>query len=160
MLLITEKLIDCRAYHEQWTSITWEECDLRKWLNEDFFREAFTGEERQRIAVTPNLNPDNRRYHTRGGNPTDDRVFFLGIKEAESLFHSNRDRSSAITPYAKEQYRRNGYGFDPSGWWWLRSPGGIGFHASNVAPGGVVHGLGDRVNYDDVFVRPALWLNL
>ena len=35
--LISEKAVDCRKYHESYTGVTWKECSLRRWLNDDFF---------------------------------------------------------------------------------------------------------------------------
>ncbi len=35
-LLITDKLIDCVKYNEEWVDVTWETCSLRKWMNSDF----------------------------------------------------------------------------------------------------------------------------
>ena len=163
-LLITEKLIDCRRYHESWTDITWEECDLRKWLNSEFFNEAFSGEERKKTVLTENLNPDNSEYGTYGGNSTEDRVFLLSIEEAKELFHSDRSRRAEATPYAVSRYRQTGYfkrhGETGLGWWWLRSPGYISDEAACVRPGGGVDGHGIHVIDDDVAVRPALWLRL
>jgi len=44
-------------------------------------------------------------------------------------------------------------------WWWLRSPGGSPYRAAGVITGGSVD-LGGYTVYDELGVRPALWLNL
>ena len=36
-LIITEDVVEQRAYHEEFTQITWEHCDLRKYLNKQFY---------------------------------------------------------------------------------------------------------------------------
>lgn len=41
-LLISSYGLDCKEYHHEFEFITWENCDLRKWLNGEFFRRAFT----------------------------------------------------------------------------------------------------------------------
>ena len=41
-LLISRHGLDCKQYHHERTKITWEYCDLRKWLNNDFIRSAFS----------------------------------------------------------------------------------------------------------------------
>lgn len=162
VLLIAEKMIACRQYHEVWTDITWEECSLRRWLNEKFFYDAFGAAERERVALACNQNPDNERYRhsVEGGRTTWDRVFLLSLDEAETYFSDDRSRVAEITPYAREQYGQKGYVSAPSGWWWLRSPGDDGDGAACVAPGGGVNDGGIGVGLDYVFVRPALWLNL
>lgn len=164
-LLITEDLIDCRKYHETWKSLTWEDCALRKWLNGTFFDQAFCDEDQARIAEVVNKNPDNKKYGTKGGKATRDRVFVLSIDEAETYFRDNGDRRAAVTPYAVScgSYSDKDYttpASQPTGWWWLRTPGSTSHDASIVHPGGVVGSVGYGVHYVRVSVRPALWLNL
>lgn len=155
-LLITEKVIDCRKYHDE--SITWAECDLRKWLNEKFLETAFTEAERKRIAPAENENPANKAYWTAGGRSTKEKVFLLSIDEAERFFRSDGDRAAEATDFAGKQgvLTRD----DRMGWWWLRSPGFDSFDAACVGPDGGVIAYGHYVNSDLVGVRPALWLNL
>ena len=164
-LLITEDLIDFRKYHETFEYITWERCDLRKWLNEDFINEAFTEKEQSDIAVVCNQNPDNKERGTKGSDPTWDRIFALSIDEAEMYFRNDMDRRAAVTPYAESHGSYSDKSFltsagQPAGWWWLRSPGHLSFSASIVNTGGGVHSFGFYVNFNNVSVRPALWLNL
>ena len=163
-LLITEKLIDCRRYYDRFKKITWEDCDLRKWLNRDFLNSAFSEEERVKIKVTKNINPDNSIYKTAGGNPTVDRVFLLSIDEAERYFQRDKDRMAEATPYAVSRYRQTDsykrFGDKVLGWWWLRSPGDGSGGAACVRPGGGFLVDGRSVHYGIVAVRPALWLNL
>ena len=157
-LLITEKLIDCRRYHKEFKAITWAECNLQKWLNNEFLKEAFTEQERGKINLTKNKNPDNKRYETNGGENTEDNVFLLSLDEAETYFRSDIDREAAGTDFAVKQglcLLDNGMG-----WWWLRSPGSGGDFAACVIPDGRVFDFGYTVYLDIVGVRPALWLNL
>ena len=167
VLLITEKVIEVRVYHPEGKVITWEDCDFRRWLNEEFVKEAFTDEERERIACVTNQNPDNMRYRTAGGRPTEDRVFALSIDEAEAYVGTEEDRTAVLTDYAyrvlKETNnlaytRRTKRGV--RGWWWLRSPGSRSDRAARVRPDGSVDGNGPHVYDGLVGVRPALWLNL
>ena len=165
VLMITEELVDCQVYNKKYEDITWEQGYLRKWMNEDFMHEAFTEKEQREIAVVCNQNPDNRKHGTKGGNPTWDRIFALSTDEAEKYFRNDMDRRAAVTPYAKRQG-----GFvsssnttpdgQPTGWWWLRSPGDSSNIASIVGSGGGVYSVGYDVNYKFISVRPALWLNL
>ena len=163
--MITEELVDCRVYQKEYVDVTWEQCDLRKWLNETFINEAFNEKERSEITVVCNRNPDNEEYGTKGGNPTWDRVFALSIDEAEKYFRDDMDRRAAVTPYARSQGSDciNSYATadgQPAGWWWLRSPGFYCSDASVVDTGGGVDRFGPLVYGYGVSVRPALWLNL
>ena len=178
-LLITEKLIDCRRYHDVYKDITWENCSLRKWMNGEFIETAFTEDEASKIVKVRNRNPGNpyRRdgQTTDGGNATGDSVFALSIDEvsdnigregSRTFFRNDDDRKAAVTPYAKERGSGCGvfYKTIPNGeeteWWWLRSPGNYSSSAAFVFSGGEVDVIGFGV-YDSSFsVRPAFWLNL
>ena len=39
-LLFSKYGLDCVRYHNEWVDITWEYCDLRRWLNDDFYNRA------------------------------------------------------------------------------------------------------------------------
>lgn len=74
-LIIAGDIIAEKKYHQSWEDITWENCSLRSWLNGKYLKDTFSEAEQEAILETENMNPDNRRYHTKGGNPTKDRVF-------------------------------------------------------------------------------------
>jgi len=69
-LLITENIIELRKYHSTNTSITWETCDLRKYLNGEFYNNTFSEEEKKQIAEITVKNDDNPKRGTPGGNDT------------------------------------------------------------------------------------------
>lgn len=102
-LLISRYGLDCKQYHKEYVDIAWEDCDLRKWLNNDFIKSAFSEEEAKRIKVSELKNEDNPQYRTRGGNNTKDRIFCLSINEAEHYFGSDNDRQCKLTAYARKQ---------------------------------------------------------
>ena len=165
VLLISRYGLDCKQYyHEYYVDMTWENCDLRKWLNGDFLRNAFTAAEQKKIAVTKLANDNNAQCGTFGGNSTEDRVFLLSLAEAGSLFKDDVARKCALTAYAvgKGAYKSDSNFIDGRGCcdWWLRSPGNGQSWASYVytdgalVPGGIC--AADLHNA----VRPALWVNL
>ncbi|WP_051621971.1 DUF6273 domain-containing protein [Ruminobacter sp. RM87] len=164
VLLISRYALDCKKYHNKEVDITWENCDLRKWLNGEFLKNAFTATEQKKIAVTKLANDNNAKYGTFGGNSTEDRVFCLSIAEAGSLFKDDESRKCVPTPYAlgkgcckSDWYFINGRACC---WWWLRSPGNFQYFAAFVRSVGAL-GLGGRSVGDDLSaVRPALWVNL
>ena len=140
-LLITEKPVCERPYHSKWTEITWEQCDLRKWLNEEYYEKTFSEEEKAAILECELKNPDNSDYGTKGGKDTRDRVFLLSIGEAEKYFTDYRDRATGT-------------------WWWLRSPGNTRNYAAFVNVNGSIYDYGFGVNGRGDGVRPALKINL
>ena len=153
-LIISLYGLDSKRYNETYSSITWEDCELRQWLNNDFIKSAFSEEEVKKIKVSELKNEDNREYRTRGGNDTKDRIFCLSITEAEQYFRNDNDRQCRPTAYAQKQgayvYR------DGCCYWWLRSPGYDRNGAAGVSAVGALVKFGHNVNYDNDAVRPAL----
>lgn len=106
-MLITHYIIDCMQYDDGMADtsvnaggsatdaeVTWEKCSLRKWLNGDFYKDAFTDEERSYIAAVSNHNSswldfDDGKLGAAtsikkggyGGKSTQDNVFLLSREE-------------------------------------------------------------------------------
>ncbi len=157
-LIISKYALDCKAYNETYTDVTWETCTLRTWLNSNFYNTAFSSADKNKIiktTVTADANPD---YSTDPGNNTSDNVFLLSITEANKYFASNAARQCKSTAYATAQ----GVWTSSSGycWWWLRSPGYYLSDASDVDYIGSIITYGSYVYDDDFAVRPALWISL
>ena len=160
-LLLSKYGLDAKSYNEEDVDVTWEQSDVRSWLNSSFMDTAFTGEEQGAILKTEVDNSQaegNSEYSTTGGNNTEDRVFLLSYKEAfEDYFSSDKERICMPTDYAVQNgtWTRGDTG---ACWWWLRSPGdyqrcAAGVH-SDGSPGY------NYVYYGICCVRPALWINL
>ncbi len=157
-LLLSAYGLDAKPYNEKWEDVTWETCTLRKWLNEDFFNEAFTEEEKKRILLTAVRNEDNPRYKTPGGNDTEDRVFLLSIGEAEKYLPKDVFRKKVPTPFAVKKGAYTSY--RDTCWWWLRSPGYDSSCAAVVFSVGDVGNHGNYVSKSDNAGCPALWIDL
>ena len=138
MLVITEKVIEQRPYHHEECEITWESCDVRKYLNGEFY-DSFSAADRERIIEVTNENPANQWYGTRGCGPTADKIFLLSIDEAVKYFgDSGQLKTKNINrgcdwckdeffPWLGDKYDINRRAVDDTGivrWWALRSPGG------------------------------------
>ena len=146
-LIIAKSVIEQRAYHNAFEKITWEKCDLRQYLNGEFYDSTFAADEKKLIAETNVINGDNPEYGTPGGNETTDKIFLLSIDEANNYFADDAARTA----------------YDLSGTvhsWWLRSPGSDGDRAARVRDGGDAGAGGDSADRGRGGVRPALWLNL
>jgi hypothetical protein len=154
--LVSRYGLDCKQYHHEFVSMTWENCDLRRWLNEDFLNTAFTPAEQSIIKLSKLANDDNPAYGTPGGNATRDRVFCLSLAEAERYFKNDAERLCRPTALAKA----HGASFSDDGYcyWWLRSPGDHQDYASFVGSDGTLYPHGNSPSYDGDAVRPALRL--
>lgn len=49
LLLISEDVIDVRPWHSGTGAVSWADCDLRRWLNNEFYTQAFTDTEREQM---------------------------------------------------------------------------------------------------------------
>ena len=171
-LLISRYGLDAQPYNKDHTSVTWETCTLRTWLNGTFYNKAFSSAEQAAILTTNVDNSKNQCYSgwsTSSGNNTQDKVFLLSYAEANKYFGVTYDNSSntksrvAPTAYAIAQGTWTSSSNKTTdstyaGWWWLRSPGTYQDYAA------IVYFVGsldfNYVDSDSGSVRPALWVNL
>ena len=144
-LVISKDVLFNKAYNDTNASVTWQDCTLRSYLNDDFYNTAFSDEEKKLIAKSKIETFYNPSCGTEGGNDTEDYIFLLSIDEADKYFKTDKDRCC------------EGAGL----FWLLRSPG---YSQSDVAHVDLFTGSIDRSGlYVDSGlggVRPALWLDL
>ena len=86
ILVISKYALDTKPYNNEDKKVSWETCTLRNWLNNDFYNNAFSNEEKKEILSVTLDNKANTFYGTTGGNNTTDKVFCLSIEEAEKYF--------------------------------------------------------------------------
>lgn len=156
ILLVSKYLIDVSPYNEDESDATWAKSDLRKYLNETFYRKAFDADERKLICEVEVNTPDGRSG-TDGGSNTMDKVFVLSIEQLTKYFSSEFKRKAIPTEYAKEEgaeYDKDGYG-----WYWARNPGKTQNTAAGVHVGGGINYDGRNVSSVEA-LRPALWVDI
>ena len=145
MLLLSKYGLDCKIFDVD--SNNWENSEIRKWLNGEFYNKAFNEKERKYINSL-NLSDVG----------TTDNVFLLSYKEAEKYFANDNARMCKSTEYTvKNGAWKSDEGY---GYWWLRSPN---LDYSNLVYR--VGSLGVIVDCNCVFddsnlVRPALWVKI
>ena len=166
VLLLSDKTLENRAYHRTGVNcVTWAECDLRAYLNGEFYDSL--GKDKTHIAETKISTNNSPLYGTDGGKDTIDKVFLLSMEEAVEYFATCDDsqpesQSNGVCSINNERDPSR-IATDESGkasWWWLRSPGYDSFRAAYIYIDGSVNVLGSNVYDDSGGVRPALWLNL
>ena len=174
LFVIADQGLDCKDYHEERMSITWENASLRNWLNNDFYVTAFSIKEQQAILEQIVLNEDCIFSHgtTEGGNDTNDKIFLLSTSDMTNLeygfcgdqmytFSESRMMQTSDYAYvmgADDAEKNEDYSGNCS--WWLRSPGDLSKTAAYVPYYGTVQPLGCYVDYFDLAVVPALHINL
>ena len=164
ILVISDKALDCQEYNSSRTSVTWETCTLRKWLNNDFINAAFSDDEKAMIPTVTVSADKNPEYDTDPGNATKDRVFLLSIVEAEKYFTSDEARMCVPTEYTISNGALTSDSYTEGGkatcWWWLRSPGYYQYDAAFVCIDGDIDEHGCGVDRDDYAVRPEMWISI
>jgi hypothetical protein len=101
--LLCQGMAANKAYNDKRTDITWENCSLRRWLNEDFYNSKFSEGEKAAIVTTHNtFTEDDSPYEMDCGSDTDDKVYLFTYTESKTV--SDDVRECGIE-------------------WWLRSPG-------------------------------------
>ena len=175
MLVISKYALDCLPYNTEDTAITWKDSTLRKWLNNSFYKAAFTKAERSMIKKTKIKNADNVEFDIDGGSDTKDNVFLLSLDDvlnteygfSNEIMEFDRARRCAPTAYAVA----NGTGeailndlinnsTESTCFWWLRSPGYKANYAVYMVYDGSVNDLGGCINTEYAGVRPALVIDL
>ena len=175
-LLLSRYLLDVHPYHEKNEDITWQDCSLRKWLNEEFMQAAFTPAELMIISETTVDNSQRQGYKrytdTKGGANTTDRIFLLSYEEVVrylgDISYGNCEKARAeLTEYSLQKGIKIG---TPSwrsiqaqdrgkNWyWWLRSPGFMQNAVAAVNADGSLESHEAVDNY--TCVRPAIWVEI
>lgn len=169
-LLLSRFGLNTKYYHDIVGSVTWEECTLRQWLNNEFYYDAFSDSEKSKILAVTLKNADNPLYGTDGGNDTTDCVFLLSLEEAQMYFDEDengesRARATKGTAYARSQDGWVYGGMDEPVWyegntgWWLRSPGYSGKCTVLVDGDGSIEHMSIG-NGSHMSIRPAIWVDL
>lgn len=130
VLLLAEHGLDSRNMNDTFTDVTWEKCTMRRWLNDTFYKRAFSGEEAEVILTTTLKTPGNSLYDTVENITTKDKVFLLSIEEATNPaygFYPKFDKISKTREVQNTAYAaaHDGYVNKKNGntCWWLRSNG-------------------------------------
>ncbi|MBO4318771.1 MAG: hypothetical protein J5855_10955, partial [Mailhella sp.] len=126
-MIMADEAVDKMPYHEECVPVTWETCSLRKWLNGEFYTEAFTDAEKQRIAEADVPADRNPQADTDPGNATRDKVFLLSLEEFNRLL---------MTRTMKEWRVCKKPGGDGGVYCWLRTPGCSPHLTAGVFKGG------------------------
>lgn len=159
-LLISKFLLDGASYNQKDVNITWERSSIRRWLNNDFFNEAFSKSEQNNIQLTDIYNQANPYTGIKGGNITKDHVFLLSLDEVDKYLPNENQRKTEVTEYAKKRnvYFDGVFSSNDYGLWWLRSPGNEQNKASLVLTDGNVAEKGYIVTVRGFSVRPVLYI--
>lgn len=159
LLLLSRRIIDVKPFHNDMMTFytLWFQSDIREWLNGEFLETAFTEEERERIFDTELETFNNPEFETWGGRDTTDKVFLLSIEEALHYL-SPKQYQAKPTPYSKAKKIETQRGMGGAAWWWLRSSGCRSETHALACPDASIDYCGILSTFDDVGIRPAIWV--
>lgn len=172
-LLLSRYILDAARYHGEYRNVTWAECDLRRWLNEEFLNAAFGGV-KDRLAPSLSTADKTPELDSAGdpGADVTDKVFLLSALDVINPAYGFREDLNYGTQCPIRMARPTEYavsrGVEPASAgpdegnaeWWLRSTGANGgknavyiyFDSFVCTYGGyVIHNYG---------VRPSVWVTL
>lgn len=153
--LLAEAVVDNKQFQKEKTKgITWENSDLRFWLNHEFIDAAFNSDEQKamcRINYSLSSEEGVDGYYQIQTKVLADPVILLSYNEIKKIFGTAKERRAKSTSYAK----KNGAADFCN--WWLLSPG-----KDNVSAA-CINGNGDAVTKwatDKIGVRPVIMIDL
>lgn len=148
-LLLSRYALDSQRYHKVTAQVSWNDCSLREWLNNDFMNTVFT-ESQQEVILKTGLD-----------NGTSlDRIFILGCTEVDRYATDWTALICAPTTYAVSRGagKNQPDGSEDTVSWWLRSLDESGSQAYCVSFKGEQYTY--MVGNDFMSVRPAMCIDL
>lgn len=159
--LISKQVLDFKPYHTNDKSVSWNNCELRKWLNTEFVNTAFSQKERQLIKTTTNYPLRTKENSSLDiGLPSEDKVFLLDNYEVSNYFKRNSHRrgySGIDFEIPPKQFAEDIIKKDQPVWYWLRTAGNTTKSACAINYMGQIEE--DFIDAKGVGVRPAMWIH-
>jgi len=145
ILILTESIIGQRDFNDKKEEVTWEDSEVRHYLNTDFYN-SFDLRDKEKIIPTVSVNEPNNWYGTMNGRDTTDMIFLLSLQEVAKYYFG--DSGNLLeNPKPNQRYwferkdpnnqNRISLYLDRLWWWWTRTPG----KNNNVAV--YIHGDGN-----------------
>ncbi len=147
VLLLSEYVIDVLPYHEKpCSSIKWEDCTVRKWLNDTFYKGAFTEHEQEKIILSQSEGFIEYNFRIPGKpfayleRETEDYIFLLSSTEKSEYLEisttnpemGDSGRLCSPTEYVKNNYDIEIYRVGEKEFcgWWLSAGDAAGYDYS------------------------------
>ena len=173
-LLFSKYILDCKQFNDTYEAVTWKDCSLRKWLNDDFYNYAFSDAEKDNIILSKIVTKNN------DNEITEDRVFLLDAVDVDKYFRQydlsidNPKLATKGSVYARNSHdggvnlwvRTNDKWCKGNSYFYLREMGVSTTNIAAVGSGGNIYGSAYHgserivnVNEKDGGVRPAIWVS-
>ncbi|MCM1160537.1 MAG: DUF6273 domain-containing protein [Roseburia sp.] len=167
LFVMAEQAIDGGTYHSSKVAVTWEKSQSRSWLNDTFYKTAFTTGEQAAISQHTVKNESNPYSNMSGGNDTQDKIYLLSLQEAtnpeygfcEKYDIQSQTRRLQVSDYAfvRGISRLEGYGNNCM--WWLRTPGTSQEETLMVLSRGGISLEDNSVHYYNIGYAPVMHID-
>lgn len=159
--LLVNYILEVQPFNETDQQVTWADCSLRQWMNNEFFHTIFTAEEQSVIETTQISIGDG------SGSTTQDHLFLLSYSEVCQFFPEayastsksfpdpeKQARIAAMTDYARKRYDNTSL----SRQWLIRPVGEAGTTVPYIDHNGALQQ--DKPVSSPSGIRPAMWVVL
>ena len=165
--LCSKYALDLQIYGNNDISV-WETSSLREWLNNTFYNNAFSQDEKNKIVDSSIKHENNIRTGIYDGNDTLDKVYILSERELNNYLNDNT-KLCQVSKYSLEVYNEKRNKFDnysmkifDAGYncpYWLRNPGPYDLGNNKYTTNSIFDPNGRQVCRDSnnyCFVRPVI----
>ena len=147
-LLISKNILFPSVFNTYDIITTWEDSNLRRHLNNNFYASSFTEREREKILQTRVIVDKNELFGTGLGSATEDKIFILSNTELERYLKSNKE--SVCGKIASK--------LDCTNYYWTRTSGYSNYDMCCVDFLGQINKYGYAATAKRTGVRPAMWI--
>ena len=154
--LISDKILDAKPYNTEYAGTNWANCSLQKWLNNEFYNQAFNKNQKELIIKCTNVTVPNSKTGKGEKVTTEEYVTLLALNDAYKLSYAKR--KVTVTPYAKNQgcvASNKG-----TGDWWLRTTGANSSYAAIIQQNSGIRTNGYKVSMTTIGIRPVICMDL
>ena len=133
LFVLSKQILDWMEYSENgvWRETAWDNCAIRKWLNDSFLSSAFSENEKKQIILSDvaldeyiDVALDEYIYgyvHTPAGKATKDYIFLLGQEEFKTYCTTKELSKGVRTEYALAKAKSTVDSYHSTyDQWWLR----------------------------------------
>jgi len=173
-IAISNRAFDCKRFNDTDTTVTWQTCTLREWLNSDAVDMLFTDTEKACVPEAAVENLKNHYFGTDCGPTTYDRLYVLSESEVFSMqtakdygFYMGdgiddpaRRFKPTMWAMAKGCWIANAEGYLGNTFWFMRSSGYTPYNVTYICEFGYIYNRGTLVFCDDAGIVPVMRIDL
>ena len=145
LLICKNALASNTKYQEgsSWSTCSWENCDIRYWLNGDFYNNCFSEEERNMI-LTSSIWSDDKSVVTK------DKIFILSRNGLDNYLDAEYYRKVSYIGTSYSSYNSQSY--------WVRNytdENCVVYRYNNI-----ISGYTSKDPWQTAAVRPVMWISV